>query len=881
MMAILQTNPLLTVYHALMARDDLQIADYAQAIRDARKLLGEAFHAGKEIRSLLFNHAEFIDLLLQHLWAKNGIPQHQQATLIAVGGYGRRELHPASDIDLLLLLPASPSPEGCERISAFITSLWDIGLDVGHSVRTLDECLELASTDQTVITNLIESRYLSGNEQLFHALRDAIAPTHMWNSRDFFQAKLEEQQKRYVKLGDTSHRVEPNIKEGRGGLRDIQTISWVTHREYGTLSLQELYEKRLVEYDEFETLREGRQFLWRIRFALHELAGRKEDRLLFDYQRNLAHLFGYTDDANNAAVEAFMQRYYRTITALERLSDMLMGIFRERILTLHPPPPEMLGEWYQKRGNLISVNSPDVFVLYPTALLEIFLLLQITPGVTGLTPDTTRLIRHNLHRIDASFRQQARHRQLFIQILRQHKSITFVTRLMNRYGILAAYIPAFANIVGRMQYDLFHMYTVDEHTLLVVRNLRRYSTAIGAQELPLCAKVFKSFRNPELLYLAGLFHDIAKGRNGDHSELGSHDAYSFCREHSLDLHDSSLVSWLVGHHLLMSMTAQRKDISDPAIVQEFAEIVASQSRLDCLFLLTIADIRGTNPKLWNGWKQALLHELYHSTRRVLSNRTLITHEGTLLIEEKRNAVLEQLLQEGFSAAECHALWNKFGADYHLQHSVESVHWHTRHILIEAARKPTLIHIRRTVSGSSNVLFVYSKDQDDLFSRVVSSLEQLNLNVVQARIVSTTDGFDLYTLHILGQDNHPIISEVDQEYIIDTITNNLERETPYHRTHRKSRILRNFDIPTRISFSQQPEKNLTLLEINAGDMPGLLSRLGEAMDGLGIRVHNARINTLGEQAQDIFYVTTREGGMIMDEQQQQHIRQVLAGALEAE
>ncbi len=877
---MIPTNTLLKIYHELMARDDLQIADYAQAIRDARTLLGEAFRSGQEIRSLLFNHAEFIDLLLQHLWDKQGIPQHQRATLIAVGGYGRRELHPASDIDLLILLTETPGAECCERLSSFITQLWDIGLDVGHSVRTLDECLETARADQTVITNLIESRYLSGNEQLFRRLRDAITPAHMWNSREFFQAKLEEQQKRYVKLGDSSHRVEPNLKEGRGGLRDIQMISWVTYREYGTLSLQELYEKRLLEYDEFETLREGRAFLWRIRFALHELAGRKEDRLLFDYQRSLAHLFGYTDDTNNAAVEAFMQRYYRTITALERLSDMLMGIFRERILTLHPPPPEMLGEWYQKRGNLISVNSPDVFVLYPTALLEIFLLLQITPGITGLTPDTTRLIRHNLHRIDAGFRQQARHRQLFIQILRQPKGVTFVTRLMNRYGILAAYIPAFANIVGRMQYDLFHMYTVDEHTLFVVRNLRRYSTSIGAEELPLCAKVFKNLRNPELLYLAGLFHDIAKGRNGDHSELGSHDAYDFCREHSLDLHDSSLVSWLVRHHLLMSMTAQRKDISDPAVIQEFAGIIASQSRLDCLFLLTVADIRGTNPKLWNGWKQALLHDLYHATRRFLSNRTLLSHESTLLIEEKRNAVLEQLLLEGFSEKECHALWNKFGADYHLQHSVESVHWHTRHILNEAALKPTLIHIRRTVSGSSNVLFVYSKDQDELFSRVVSSLEQLNLNVVQARIVSTTDGFDLYTLHVLGSDNQPVINDTDQLHIVDTMAHNLDRAEPYYPTHRKPRILRNFDVPTRISFSQRPQKNLTLLEINTGDMPGLLSRLGEAMDSLDIRVHNARINTLGEQAQDIFYVTTREGEMIVDEQQQQHIRQALEAALEA-
>ncbi|MEZ5453318.1 MAG: [protein-PII] uridylyltransferase [Thiothrix sp.] len=876
---MIPNNPLLDVYSSLLELGSPQTADYVQAIREARKRLGAEFHAGQDIRTLLRHHTHFIDALLRHLWNRNSIPQQQQrAALIAVGGYGREELHPSSDIDLMVLLTEPPGEECRERLSAFVTLLWDIGLDVGHSVRTLNECVEMARSDLSIITNLIEARFLSGSESLFFALRAATSPEKMWNSRDFFQAKLEEVHKRHQKFGDTSHRVEPNLKDGRGGLRDIQTISWVTQREYGTFSLQELYENRLLEHDEYETLREGRLFLWRIRFALHELAGRKEDRLLFDYQRSLAHTFGYTDDANNAAVEAFMQRYYRTITELERLTDMLMGIFRERILTLHPPPPEMLGEWYQKRGNLISVNSPDVFVLYPTALLEIFLLLQMTPGVTGLTPATTRMIRHNLHRIDAGFRQQARHRQLFMQILRQPKGITFVMRLMNRYGILASYIPAFANIVGRMQYDLFHMYTVDEHTLFVVRNLRRYGTSIGAQELPLCAEVFKTLRNPELLYLTGLFHDIAKGRNGDHSELGAVDAYNFCREHSLNLHDASLVSWLVRNHLLMSMTAQRKDISDPEVVCEFAGHVASQSRLDCLFLLTVADIRGTNPKLWNGWKQALLHELYHSTRKLLQNRTLQSRETSLLIEEKRRAALEHLTQEGFSEAECRTLWKQFGTDYHLQHSVESVQWHTRHILAEVPRKPTLIHLRRTVSGSSNVLFVYSKDQDGLFSRVVSTLEQLNLNVVQARIVSTTDGFDLYTLHILGPDNQLIISDADRQYIIDTLEANLERDISRQAALRKPRILRNFDVPTRVSFSQQPDKNLTLIEINAGDMPGLLSRLGEAMDGLGIRVHNARINTLGEQAQDIFYVTARDGSMITDETRQAHIREVLVQAL---
>ncbi len=871
-------NPLLTALEALRANTAPKIADYTKAIREARQLLGEAFHAGREVLGLLHEHADFIDHLLQLLWERNRIPQHG-AALIAVGGYGRRELHPASDIDLMILLGDSPSEDCQERLSTFITLLWDIGLDIGHSVRTLDECTEEARRDLTIITNLIEARYLSGDTALFQRLQHAISPEQMWDSQAFFLAKLEEQRKRHLKDGDTSHRVEPNLKDGRGGLRDIQTIDWVTLRKYGTSSLHGLYEKGLLEHNEFEILRDGRQFLWRTRFALHELAKRKEDRLLFDYQRSLAHLFGYTDDTDNAAVEGFMQHYYRTITDLERISEMLMGIFHEKITAIQRPRPEMLGKWYQKHGNLISVNSPDVFVLYPTALLEIFLLLQMTPGVQGLTPDTIRLIRQNLHRIDSGFRQVKRNRHLFIHILRQPQRITFVMRLMNRYGILAAYIPAFANIVGRMQYDLFHMYTVDEHTLLVVRNLRRYSTAVGEQELPLCTEVFRALRKPELLYLAGLFHDIAKGRKGDHSELGAADALSFCREHSLSQDDALQVSWLVRNHLLMSMTAQRKDISDPAVIREFAEQVVSQSRLDYLFLLTVADIRATNPSLWNGWKQALLHELYHATRNLLRNRLSITRETAQQIDEKRDAALGQLLPEGFDETACVKLWEQFGNDYYLQHSVELMVWHTYHILRQRTETPTIIQIFRPQKQGTNALFVYTRDRDDLFTRVVSSMEQLNLNIVDARIVAATSGCNLYTLQILGSTGQVITDPVELQIITDTLQNNLACEKPRRPTHRKPRILRSFNIQTRIGFSQQADKKLTQMEVNTGDMPGLLSRLGEAMDSLGIRVHNARITTLGECAQDFFYITTRNGQMITDAKQQALLRSALEQALQ--
>lgn len=872
-----QTDAFIRQYQAFLKTEPSRPPHYRHYLNQARELLSQQFNAGLDIRTLLHAHTHVIDNLLKDLWEQI-LPEAAtlNATLIAVGGYGRRELHPQSDIDLLILLKATPDPHCSEKLGQFITMLWDIGLEVGHSVRTLPECEAVARQDLTIITNLIESRYVTGSHDLFEALNKIIAPENMWSSQEFFLAKLEEQKQRHIKFGDTSYRVEPNLKEGRGGLRDIQMITWIIKREYGQLSLQELHEHQLLEPGEYSTLQRGRAFLWRIRFLLHEITKRKEDRLLFDYQHTLAQAFGYNDPNRNIAVEAFMHQYYRTITELERLTEVLIGVLRDKVLMLTYPSPVMLGEHYQRYGSYLAVNSPDTFILYPTALLEIFLVMQITQGITSLTPDTIRLIRRNVYRIDNSFRQQSRHRQLFRQILQQKTGITFVMRLMNRLGILAAYIPAFASIVGRMQYDLFHVYTVDEHTLWVLRNLRNYSTPKGEQEMPFCSQVFRNLQKPELLYLAGLFHDIAKGRNGDHSELGAKDAYEFCREHNMDLHDAGIVSWLVRNHLIMSVTAQRKDISDPEVIAEFADQIVEQSRLDYLFLLTIADIRGTNPKLWNGWKESLLHELYHATRRHLQARIPHSRQTDSLVSEKKRAALERLTKEGFSVDECESLWDRLGEEYLLQHSVESICWHAECLLTTSEQNLPVVQLSETASGNINLVFIYGHDKGDLFFRVAATMEQLNLNIVQARLVSIDD-HDLYTLHVLGSNNQ-LINKDDEEYVIQTLKHNLTIPEIVPRKHHRPRILRNFDIPTRVYFRQNTERHLTEMELRTGDMPGLLSRLGAVFYELDLTVRNALITTLGEQAEDVFYITWRDGEPITEVYDQEYIRARITEAL---
>lgn len=869
-------NPLLADYQDLREAGIQPPSAYTKLLSSSREQLMQEFEQGEDIQTLLHQYSDLIDYLLYDQWKKHsGLAEH---ALIAVGGYGRRELHPASDIDLLILLASEPNDECQEQLSSFLTFLWDIGLDVGHSVRTLDECIQAATDDLTVITNLIESRHLSGKRPLFKAMQAGIRPEKMWDSQTFLTAKLEEQQHRYEKFGETAHRVEPNLKEGRGGLRDIHMVSWIIEREYGHISLFEIYEHQLLQQGEYDTLRKGRDFLWRIRFILHTITGRKEDRLLFDYQHTLAQHFGYKDLHRNDAVEAFMQRYYKTITEVERLTDVLLGVFDQNLHKDLYPVAEMVGERYEKKGKMLSVNSHDTFVLYPTALLEIFLILQTTPGVTSLSPDTIRLMRQHLHRINAGFRQQAWHRQIFMQILLQPAGVTFVLRLMNRYGVLAAYIPAFANIVGRMQYDLFHAYTVDEHTLVVLSNVRRYSTAKGAEELPLASEIFKTIQRPSLLYLAALFHDIAKGRDGDHSTLGAADALKFSKEHGLNLHDAELVSWLVRNHLLMSITAQRKDISDPAVIQQFAVQAVEQNRLDYLYLLTIADMKGTNPKLWSNWKLSLLTELYHQTRKFLLKRSPVTEETENLVGQKRKSALEHLGELGFAKEECEALWAKLGDDYFLKHSVENISWHATHILTTSSEMLPLVDVRITASNSSNVIFVYSEDFPGLFTRVVSTLEQLNLNIVQSRLVSIDDEYDLHTLHVLGPDNKIITDPEDQKHIINVMQRNLMAKSFKPAPRRQPRILRNFDIPTRVHFRQLPERNLTLMEVNTGDMPGLLWRIGETLDGLDIKVHHAQISTLGEQAEDTFAITTRDEVMIVDEADQEEIRVALTEAV---
>ncbi|MEE9352588.1 MAG: [protein-PII] uridylyltransferase, partial [Thiotrichaceae bacterium] len=650
-------------------------------------------------------------------------------------------------------------------------------------------------------------------------------------------------------------------------------ISWVTKREYNTLSLHELYDLDLLTDKEYDSLISSRNFLWKVRYAIHLLAKRKEDRLLLEHQQALAKIFGYHNDAANEAVEQFMHQYYQVITTMERMSELLLGIFRENILPVAADEQEVkINDWCIRNGNYIEITNPNIFLEQPHTLLELFNILQTTSGIRGLVPRTIRLIHSHLHIINDDYRAKRKHKEIFMQIMSESHGITYVLRRMNRYGILAAWIPAFANIVGRMQFDLFHAYTVDDHTLRVIRMMRRNSVPEGAEDMPYESLIFKSLPDPKILYLAGLFHDIAKGRGGSHSELGAVDAYDFCRLHHLDYYDSHLVSWLVENHLLFSMTAQQRDISDPEVIQEFAQQMMSSIRLDYLYLLTIADIRGTNANLWNGWKHSLLQSLHKNTRRVLKH-SLAPSSSAQLVEQKRESILEQLPIHTIDKDSGDQFCKRMGDDYLLNHSVDNILWQMSYIQTESVYP--LIQLRQDKKRNTTALFIYTHGSDELFAQTTVVLGKLNINVVAAYIMQTPNGFSLETLHILDQENQPLTHSDTQTRLINALREEITSNEPtqdYH--YRMPRLLKAFDVKTQIHIEQDHEKQQTRITLRTIDVPGLLAKLSRIFYELEYRVVGARITTLGEEAEDIFYLTDFDDKPVVDEKKLQLLHDTL-------
>ncbi len=834
------------------------LENFRNTIKASKTQLAERFAAGEDVEALVHARSHFIDQILIRVW-QHFIGKDEAAALVAVGGYGRGELHPASDVDVLILVEETPRDETAERLEQLVTFLWDIGLEIGHSVRSLEQCVEAAKSDVTIVTNLMESRFLAGWEPLFHAMREATGPDRIWPSDEFFSAKCEEQKARHARYGDTAYNLEPNIKSNPGGLRDIQMIGWVVKRHFRAERLSELLHQGFLTDAEYHSLKAGQKHLWKIRFALHLLTGRHEDRLLFEHQRAIARQFGYCDEDSNLAVEQFMQDYYRTVMELNRLNEMLLQLFQEAILYQNQPSDTVkINNRFQSCNGYLEVRNNAIFARYPIAILELFLILQEHPELEGVRASTIRLIRAHLHLIDESYRRDIRARSLFLEILRQPTGITKVLRRMHHYGVLAAYIPAFANITGRMQFDLFHVYTVDEHTLMLLRNLRRFSVAEFEHEFPLCSRVFQQLVKPELLYIAGLFHDIAKGRGGDHAELGAVDARDFCKLHDLSDYDADLVAWLVRKHLLMSVTAQRKDIEDPLVVQEFATEVGDRSRLDYLYLLTVADIRATNPKRWTSWKSSLLNRLYHSTHQALVRGLESPMGQDELIQAKQTEARRLLAAQGFDLGSINQLWGELSLGYFLQNDPEEIAWHGAIVLSADDFIRPRVSLRKAISRGCNEIFIVQKDRKNLFAQCTALIDQLHLNILEARIKTTDGGIALNSFFVLEVDGSHIAPDRAEDIQHALESGLTEALTAVPGTRPLPRRLQQFTSKSEISITQDEVNRHTLLRIKSMDRPGLLSLIAWVLAEQNLQVLSAKVTTVGALADDVFTITDNRG-----------------------
>ena len=822
-------------------------------LRAARSAIDGQIFESVSVQTLVHQHALLIDELLKRVYRHFAAGVDARVALIAVGGYGRGELHPASDIDVLLLFEHEPDAAGDTLAQKLVAFLWDAGLEIGHSVRSLAECRRQAEADVTVMTNLLEARWLAGDSDLLRELERLTSSERMWPSAAYFAAKLAEQEARHHRFHDAISNLEPNVKDGPGGLRDMQTVTWVLKRHCGAGTLGELVTLGYLTPGEFASLAEGQAFLWHVRFSLHVLACRHEDRLLFDHQRTLATRLGYEDGERHLAVEKFMRRYYRVIMELRQLNEMLLGLFQEELLgTGRDAPATPLNERFRAAGKLLEVTSDGVFENHPSALMEMFLLLQQRSELEGVRASTIRLVRDHLWLVDDNFRNDPRVHALFLEILRQPDRVNREVRRMHRYGVLAAYLPVFGAVSGQMQYDLFHVYTVDEHTLFVLRNVRAFADPALHEHMPLACDLFARLQKPELLYIGALFHDIAKGRGGDHSELGGDYVLRFCEDHQLSGYDARICEWLVRHHLLMSMTAQRRDISDPEVINQFAATVGDRKHLDYLYLLTIADIRGTNPSLWNDWKATLLKDLYTATARALRRGLENPIDRQELVAETRSQAMRLLGPDADDRVD--ELWDSLGEDYFARARPDEIAWHTSLILETGETDLPLVRMRP--GRASTEIFIFARDQECLFAASTSLISRFGLNILGARIITADNGMTLDSFFVLDTDGSQVSDPLEEAHLVTTLREQLcdPRKAPRQIKRRERRQLRHFAIPTRVSFEPDPSGQRSLLEVVARDRPGLLANIGWAIADGESRLRNAHIATFGERAEDIFYVT---------------------------
>ena len=822
--------------------------------------LADSGKSTRGIHGLLRKLARHTDTILLQLWQRADFPA--DLCLLAVGGYGRGELFPHSDVDVLLLLPEhvdlDADPDLKAKLESFVSNCWDSGLQIGSSVRTAAECVEEAMRDVTVQTSLLEMRLLAGSSANFIDLQTRLHA--VLDPRAYFVAKTLELRQRHNKFEDTPYALEPNCKESPGGLRDLQVLLWIARAAGLGTSWDELASNGMATAFEIRQIKANEALLSLIRARLHLIAGRREDRLVFDLQTAVAESFGYTGESEGARKighrpsEALMKRYYWAAKAVTQLNQILLLNIEERLNPDNFPLRPINARFFDKSG-MLEVASDELYLHEPHAILETFLIYETTAGIRGLSARTLRALYNARSVMNGSFRRDPVNRDTFLRILQQPQGITHALRLMNQTSVLGRYLWVFRNIVGQMQHDLFHVYTVDQHILMVLRNMRRFFMAEHSHEYPMCSQLAAGWDKPWILYVAALFHDIAKGRGGDHSELGRKEVRIFCRQHGIDTIDASLIEFLVGEHLSMSRVAQKEDLSDPEVIAAFARRVGNERYLTALYLLTVADIRGTSPKVWNAWKGKLLEDLFRYTLRVLGGRA---PDAMAEVEARKREALTKLALHAEPFEGHKQLWDTLDVSYFMRNEAADIAWHARQLSRHAGKTKTIVRARRSLVGEGMQVLVYTPDAPDLFARICGYFDQAGFSIQDARIHTTHNGHALDTFQVIC----PTLDEHYREFT-SMIEADLDRTLqergplPPPGKGRVSRRVRSFPVAPRVDLRPDEKAQRWLLSVSASDRVGLLYLIARVLARHQINIFLAKISTLGERVEDSFLIDGSE------------------------
>ncbi len=850
---------------------DANIQDFRQRINDSASKLNQMHDKNVRPARIVQFRVNSVDSILEEAW--NEMMQqpacNQDMALVAVGGYGREELNPYSDIDILILVDDGVQDKYAPMIEQFVRFLWDIGYEIGHSIRTLGDCVKQSRNDITVMTNLLEARYCAGSKELFSQLKPTLEKSKVWPVRKFYQAKLDELETRHHKFADTAFNLEPNVKEGPGGLRDIHTIMWIAMRYFGGRDLHGLVEHGFLLEEEYQSLIRGRNYLWKMRNALHIVAGRREDRLLFAHQVKLAKVFGCFDDDSNKAVEKLMKPYFRTVKELRHITSMLQQHLYETIFAPKRLKIKAINERFRLVDGYLDFADPAQIDQFPQILVEACTLFQNNEKIRGVRSSTLRLMRSKRRLINRQLRLRQDVQASLISIFRKEQRLTETLKLMDDTNLLGRLIPQFKQITGQLQYDLFHVYTVDAHLLNVIWHLHQLTRPETSQELPAAWEAMKRLVKPERLFLAGLFHDIAKGQGGDHSQLGEVQSYKFCKDAKMSEYDAHFVAWLVRHHLAMSFTSQREDLNDPEVISRFATKVGNQEHLDNLYLLTIADMRGTGPAVWNDWKGKMLEHLFLATSRALLTNTLPHDEVMPRIQEVQLDSLAQLNKQPRLKTSAQRIWELLDDDYFLSYDANTIAWHVEQLSNASAIEFPLVAFRTHPSIEVVQVLVFATSSDELFTIVAGALDRQHLNVVEARMHPLPNGLTAYTFVVLTPDSYTSQSERYLRSSEDEVYHSIIKRKIEHspRSVAPHRVAQHMQFPTRAVFSHSSGSDYTMMEISARDRPGLLYLVVRTLLKHRIKLLSAKITTSGVRVRDVFFIVDRDGNYLADKKTQ--------------